>query len=246
MKSLSLISILLLASLSAAMAEKDREAIFAQAKAAYDAGRYAEAEKGFGTLVSNGLFNAELEYDLGNACFKSGHLPQAVLHYRRAGYLKPRDPDVEANLTYALDAAGAIPPAFGPIEKALLSLSEREWTHIAIGAYLLLTVALSIGLSIRMRRARLLRLLAILLLPLLPASLGLWNWHRLKIEPEAVVAQTGVTARCGPLPDATAHYRIPLGALLRIRNRANGDWIEVEYDQKTGWVRKEQVQPVSP
>ena len=84
--------------------------LFTKAQAAYDDGRYAEAVLLYDNMVSNGVESTEVIYNLANAYFKDGDLPKAVWHYRKAWYRAPRDPDINANLHFALSAAGAIEP----------------------------------------------------------------------------------------------------------------------------------------
>ena len=47
------------------------------------------------------MVDARLLYDLGNTCFKSDRLGEAILWYERARLLSPRDEDVGANLHFA-------------------------------------------------------------------------------------------------------------------------------------------------
>ncbi len=62
---------------------------------------------------------AALFYNLGNAYYKQGDHGRAILNYRRAQQLAPRDPDIEANLALAraqaVDQFEAV-EAWGPAE----------------------------------------------------------------------------------------------------------------------------------
>lgn len=100
----AVIAALFLASLPAAAFEKD----FIEAQTAYDEGRYSDASMLYADMVSNGVDNVALQYNLANALFKGGDLPEAIWHYRKAYYAAPRDPDIGANMHFALNAAGAI------------------------------------------------------------------------------------------------------------------------------------------
>ena len=119
---------------------------FNEGQAAYDEGRYEEAIRCYGSMLSNGVVNVEVHYNLANAFFKSGDLPRAVWHYRTAWYSAPRDPDINANLHFALNAAGAIEPAPSVFTRALTTLSAREWTFAAISGYLILSAMLTLSL----------------------------------------------------------------------------------------------------
>ena len=60
-----------------------------------------EARRSYLAVVEAGVQDARLYYNLGNACFKSGKLGEAILWYERARRLVPHDEDVEANLRFA-------------------------------------------------------------------------------------------------------------------------------------------------
>ncbi|HSR88166.1 MAG TPA: hypothetical protein VLL07_04380, partial [Pontiella sp.] len=193
------------------------EDLFDKAQAAYDDGRYAEAVILYESMVSNGVANTEVIYNLANAYFKDGDLPNAVWHYRAAWYSAPRDPDIRANLQFALSAAGAIKPVQKIPGRIFSTLSADEWIVAVISAYLLLIVLLMMSLLLRSMRSSLLKM-SLIPLALLLFSLAGWRyWSQLKNAPEAVVVKSGTTALYGPIPGSTAHFDVPLAALVRQR-----------------------------
>ena len=56
-------------------------------------------------MIGSGYVNGHLYYNLGNAYLRSGQLGRAILNYKRAQILIPRDADLNFNLRYALDQA---------------------------------------------------------------------------------------------------------------------------------------------
>lgn len=227
------------------LSARAQEEQFLSAQSAFDDGRYAEAALLYEQLINEGISNPELHYNLGNACFKDSDLPKAVWHYRKAWYEMPRDPDIKANLHFALNAAGAIEPSPGAAERMLSSLSQSEWIIAAVAGYLVL-VFLLLLLLIKISRRLLLKLCLIPLGLLALAALGWMQWNRLKINPEWVVVKTEATALFGPVEGSTAHFKLPIGALVGQRNVDSKGWIEVEYDGKQGWLKSEYISPVSP
>ncbi len=244
MKLKSTILCILLVAVSGLSAEKAET--FREAQSAYDNGRYAESARLFGRMLSNGIDNVEVQYNLANAHFRNGALPQAVQHYRTAWYAAPRDPDIAANLEFALNAAGSVAPALSLPGRILTTLSLHEWIRTALGGYLALAGLLLLALIIRSKRAALLKTCLLPVALLLVAGAGCWQWRAFRTHPEAVVAQAGTTARFSPLEGATAHYRIPPGSVVRLRNSDPKGWMEVEYDRKRGWVKGSQLLVLSP
>jgi len=219
---------------------------FNKAQATYDDGQYADAISIYDGLASNGVDNVELHYNLANALFKSGNLPKAVWHYRKAWYNAPRDPDIRANLHFALNAAGAVEPAPSFRKQLFHLLSQTEWIMAAIGGYITFTFLLILGMLIRPAKRTATKL------SLLPAALilvaigGWWHWQQLAVTPEGVIVKSGATALFGPVEGSTAHYKIPLGALVQQRNIDAKGWVEIEYDGKHGWLKHEYIQRLYP
>ena len=75
--------------------------VFDRANQLYQQNQFAQAQGEYEKLLQNGCEGAELEYNLGNACYKSGQLAKAILHYERARKLNPGDEDLRHNLRLA-------------------------------------------------------------------------------------------------------------------------------------------------
>ncbi|MEI6890745.1 MAG: tetratricopeptide repeat protein [Pontiella sp.] len=218
---------------------------FLQAQTAYDHGRYAEAALQYETLIEQGTANPEVHYNLANAYFKDRDLPKAVWHYRKAWYEMPRDPDLKANLHFALNAAGALDPTPSFANRILSTLSQSEWIITATSGYLLLLILLLL-LPIKAARRMVLKLCLLPLGILTLSGLGWLQWNQLKANPEYVVVQAEATALFGPIAGSTAHFKMPIGALVRQRSNNGKGWIKVEYDHKQGWLKREYIALVSP
>lgn len=67
----------------------------------YETGQFTPAAQAYQQLVDQGFGGSDLYYNLGNAYFKQGDMGRAILNYRRAEQLAPRDPDIETNLRLA-------------------------------------------------------------------------------------------------------------------------------------------------
>ncbi len=223
-----------------------QEETFGLAQAAYDEGRFEDAAGLYGEMLANDVSNMEVYYNRANAFFKAGNLSEAVWHYREAWYQSPRDPDVRANLQFALNAAGAVEPRSPWFQGFLLALSAQEWIWVAVGCYLVLSLLLIMAFASRKIRSATLRLCLAPLLVLVVAGLGWWQWRSLASRPEAVIVKSGTTALYGPVEGGTAHYKVPLAAVVRIAASDARGWVEIEYDGKAGWIRLENIKRLSP
>lgn len=100
MKRITRITLFLLALIFVPSVLADEGAMQA-ANALYGNGRYAEAIRAYENLVSQGVDDANLYFNLGNAYYQTGDLGNAIANYRRAEQLAPRDADVQYNLALA-------------------------------------------------------------------------------------------------------------------------------------------------
>ena len=243
MKTLRLLMVVLQLSVLSAVAN---EADFQHAQTAYDGGRYAEAVLLYNNLLDDGMTNPEVHYNLANAYFKDSDLPNAVWHYRKASYSAPRDPDIRANLHFALNAAGAIEPVPSFTERVLFAVSLNEWILIAVCSYIVLALLLLLALLLKPARRNLLKLCLLPTALILLSFAGWRDWSALHQNPEWVVTQTEATALFGPVEGSTAHYKLPLAALVQQRSADSKGWVKVEYDGKRGWIKSDYISRVSP
>ena len=57
-----------------------------------------EAASQYETILANGFKHGQIYYNLGNTYYRTGELGKAVLNYRKAQRLMPRNTDLDANL----------------------------------------------------------------------------------------------------------------------------------------------------
>ena len=77
------------------------EILFRKGNEAYADGKFLEAAGFYQEILRYGIEDPRVEYNLGNAAFKLGHLGGAILHYRRAALLDPTDDEIRGNVEFA-------------------------------------------------------------------------------------------------------------------------------------------------
>jgi tetratricopeptide (TPR) repeat protein len=207
---------------------------------------YAGAARAYQAALEAGP-NAAVEYNLGNALFKSGKIGLSILHYRRARFLDPRDSDVAANLNFArsyrVDKVLTVP---GPLARALdrvfRGLSLREAALVAAVGFALAGLAFALWI---VRRWNALIVLAAVFLAIALAgfvSERLWS-AELSARP-AVVILPEVHALSGPAEDAKEILLLHDGTEVRIRE-ARGDYVLAQIPGGSGgWIRRESVERI--
>jgi tetratricopeptide (TPR) repeat protein len=239
----------LIGSAGAWAADLDPAAVFAQAAADYDQGRIADAIHAYEDLVADGYVAGALFYNLGNAYFKNGQPGPAILNYRRAQRLAPRNADLAANLRFALESAGALAPEYGIVTRYLRKLRLGEWIGLATAAY---WVSALLGCAWFLRpaaRRGLQRLLAPALAVLVLAVVGAGDQLQARRYPECVVMAPGQKALFAPIADSTAHFDAPAGSILEMAPQAgaekNENWVKVRAGAQVGWLPAGACQPVA-
>lgn len=205
----------------------------------------------FQTLLDSGLRSAALEYNLGNACFRLDELGRAILHYRRAERIAPRNSDVQSNLSYARQRVTPLITAAGEqqiVERVLFwhfdtSIAFRYWFAVvpALAGWALL-------LAWRRWRERSFAVAALVCL-----GLGLangasvaWELYDQQHSPHAVLVSAPQVLRLGggEAYEPAMQQELGPGVELRVLSR-RGLWTQVQLSNGlTGWLPSSAVEEV--
>ncbi|MCH1569896.1 MAG: tetratricopeptide repeat protein [Longimicrobiales bacterium] len=216
---------------------------------AYQEGEYTAAIEAYEAVIEGGFSSAGLQYNLGNAYFKSGNLGRSILHWERALALSPGDPDTRANLELARSLTA---DAIEPMPTFWLFALTKGWVNLLSTTLLLIVVGLAwftvtTGIVVRVlgrtdRMIALGRLSTMIGLPLLilfgatllVRELGVGSADR------GVVLVEMVPARSAPAEDDDLTlFEVHEGTRVRIDQRT-GSWVEVVLDDgKVGWIPAE-------
>ncbi len=222
----------------APVASRDPNAVFLRARAAYDAGDLPAAREAYRALLAAGYDVPEVRFNLGNTLVRAGEWAEAIAQYRIAQYARPRDPDIAANLRFSLERAGAAAPALPLLRMWARRLSRSEWLAVLATAWGVMGAALAGALLWPRGRRALLRTAAGAAAVALAAAGGWLEWRFLDLHPEAVVRVPDTPARFAPIADATVHFTLPSGSIVRVMGREGG-WYSIRLDGRTGWISTE-------
>jgi tetratricopeptide (TPR) repeat protein len=212
------------------------EVTFTEANRLYEQARYSEAIDSYESLLQQDIHSHALHFNLGNAFFHSDQIGRAILHFRIAHQLAPRDPDIRANLQFARQRTGLPDPSAFPWQRAVLYYSLNEWTVLTIVSLWCCLVLLAL-IQIKPRFRQPLRpfnllLGLVFLLSIIPLTAA-WHLHH---QPLAIVVVPQTLVRFGPFPESQEHFPLPDGAELGILDQLN-DWIQVRDSQgRVGWI----------
>jgi tetratricopeptide (TPR) repeat protein len=236
----------LLASTGRAQTPED---LFKRGNAAYEQGRYEQSAEAYRGLLRYEIRDPIVEYNLGNAEFRLGHLGQAILHYERARRLAPVDADVQANLEFARSLC--FDRVEAPRQAAVLRwlreaqnrLGPDRQAWIALAATWLLAglVAWCFSRPDGWRAAHGWTLAVLLLVLLVSVSSWYATLERLEVRRNAVVLDEVVEVLAGPGYKNPALFTVHEGLTLEIRAERE-EWLQVSLPNGlNGWIAKESL-----
>lgn len=216
---------------------------FWEANALYAGERYDEAAALYEEILMAGFANADVEYNLGGAHYKSGRLGHAVLAYERALRLDPSHEDAAANLEFVRELlADRQSPVGGVLSAFLARLSARftlpRLAVLASTFYFILTGALMVGVLRGGTVGWPARLAAVMAIHLAVAG-GLLGYRLVQAgaEVDAVVLAPEVGVRTGPGDDFVLEFRLHEGTKVRLEE-VRDDWgrVSVSGTELEGWL----------
>lgn len=115
---------------------------------AYNEKDYERAIDEWRSCVDNGIQDADLYYNLGNAYFRNAKLGFAIFYYKSALRLNPNDADIQHNLAYAqamtkdkVEEDDEENPLLAGLYKAHHALSLKVQLFILLGLFWLIVLA---------------------------------------------------------------------------------------------------------
>ena len=220
-------------------------ASFSEANKFYEQGRYPEAANAYEKILQPGLDSEAVLFNLGNAFLKAGKTGRAIVAYRTAEKISPRDPDLRANLQFARDqAAGGLSNATLHWTNWTTRLTLDEWTALAAFS----TSGWFLLLALRQWRPKWNKSFSRMLL-LLGAVAGtsgvcLVSAVRTERTPSSVVIAPEAVVRRGPFGESQSAFSLRDGAEVTVLDQ-NTDWVQIQDgSQRTGWLPQRQLLPV--
>jgi tetratricopeptide (TPR) repeat protein len=206
---------------------------------------YAGAAQAYEQALKTGP-SPVVHFNLGNALFKSGHIGQAILHYRRAHYLDPRDPDITSNLTFARAyRVDKVATQEGPVAKELDELFHgisRGEAVVLAAIFCTLACAL-LSAWIVWRWPWLIMGASVFGIVTLYGLIAQGVWAGEVRGRPAVVVVPEVNALSGPGEEFKQILLLHDGTEVNI-HETRGDYLLVQLPGGGGWIPKQSVERV--
>ncbi|MBL7158305.1 MAG: tetratricopeptide repeat protein [Candidatus Omnitrophica bacterium] len=225
------------------------EGLFESAGEYYKKGDYPLAIEDYEKILNSGYETGNLYYNVGNSYFKQNMIGKAIVNYKRALRLQPRDGDVRSNYKFAFSTVKRnvfpkqkifVLKLFDIVNK---NLTTNEVTIVLSLVILIFMVNALLYVSIIPTR-RFFVLSSVVLILIFLANAYFLYAKACLIGKEAVVIQEAPDARFEPFPRATTHFTLYEGEEILVIERMDS-WCKIKrVDGKIGWVKAEAVEVI--
>jgi hypothetical protein len=224
--------------------------LFLEANQAYKNGDFQKAVYGYQRIISLGIINGEIFYNLGNAYLKSGDVGKAILNYRKSEMLMPRNEDLQANLEYALGLTRdrieckEFFSFFGRLCFWHSKLNTKELITVFLALNFFLWALLIIKMYYNREIVSMTMYVCIFFTLVLGISTGvkIYNIHFIH---RGIVVAREIMVRSGFSINDTVLFKLHEGTEFTW-GKENTGWIKIHLcDGKKGWVLKNLVEKIS-
>ena len=229
------------------------DSLMMQANNAYNKGLYDSSINLYNKVLNKNLESADLYYNLGNAWFKKGEIPHAILYYEKAKKLSPDDEDINYNLRVAnsmiVDKIETVPKLFFQEWWAYFYdlFGANQWAVILLVSWAVLILFFGIFVFSRSRKAKKTGFfLGVLFLLLTAVSYGLASqkYHHSISHNEAIVFTPTITVKSSPTQTAVDLFVIHEGTKVKVLDKVD-NWVKIKISNgSVGWVPENSVEEI--
>lgn len=225
---------------------KDLDSLWTTGVQAYTDGKFADASEAWTAIEESGRKSATLYYNLGNAWFKQGNYPKAILNYERALRLDPSYSDARYNLeftnSFVQDKIEPVPEFMlkSFVRKICYLMSSNTWAVIflvLLAAALMMGLLFLLGSSVGKRRAGFYCGIVLLLLSAGALSFSIWQKSDSAKTDAAIVMSPVSSVKSSPSSGSSKDlFVIHEGTKVTILDEV-GSWRNISLaDGRQGWI----------
>ena len=248
------VALLLAVQFGASAQENYVDSLWNAANAAYVDGRWADAVADYELISGMGLESASLYCNTGDAYFKDGNVPMAILYYERALKLDPSYEDARYNLELM---NAMIQDRIEPVPEFVLKAWFRDLCYImdsdswAVCFIVLLAFTLALVLVFLLapapggRRAGFFTGIVTLMLAAMSLSFSVWQRNEYTDAAKAIVMRPVTSVKSSPAAGASTDlFILHEGTKVKIIDEV-GSWNNIELaDGRQGWIPSTDVERI--
>ena len=245
-KVVTVVTLLLSLGVSMNIQAKDLDSLWTAGVQAYTDGKFSDASAAWTSIEESGQKSAKLYYNLGNAWFKQGNYPKAILNYERALRLDPSYSDARYNLEFT---SNFVQDKIEPVPEFILKsvarkvcyvMSSNAWAVIflvLLAAALMMGLLFLLGSSVGKRRAGFYCGIVLLLLSAGALSFSVWQKSDSVKTDTAIVMSPVSSVKSSPSSGSSKDlFVIHEGTKVTILDEV-GTWKNISLaDGRQGWI----------
>ena len=235
-----------------AQVQENRDSLWQAGVSAYSESRFKDAYDSWEAILASGVASPELYCNIGDAYFKLGNYPKAILNYERALKLDPSYSDARYNLDFAQsftqDKIEAVPEFIleSVGRKMCYTLGSDTWAVLFL-VFLALTAVCALvfllGASTVRRRIGFYCGIVFLLLSLLCLDFSAWQKRDYGKKDSAIVMLPVSSVKSSPSGGKDL-FVIHEGTKVKILDSV-GDWQNISLaDGRQGWIETSAIEVI--
>ena len=231
-----------------------QDSLWNAANTAYVDGRWMDAVADYELIASMGLESAPLYCNTGDAYFKDGNIPKAILYYERALKIDPSYEDAKYNLELL---SNTIQDRIVAVPEFVLKAWARKLCYMmdsdALAVLFLVFLALTLGLallfvlspSVAGRRTGFFTGIVTLIIAVACLSFSLWQKKEYMTADDAIVMRPVTSVKSSPSSEVSKDlFILHEGTKVKIIDEV-GKWKNIELvDGRQGWLPAEDIEVI--
>jgi tetratricopeptide (TPR) repeat protein len=245
--------LLLLLSLPLFTWSNDYSALYKKANEQYKKAQYQDAVKSYNQMLNSGYRSEAVYFNLGNAYFKLGDIPSALLYYEKAHKLAPGDEDINFNIYFAnsktADKVEPEPAFFVTrwFHSIILFFSINTLSVLSVVCFIagswLLVLYLFTNI-IMLKKLSFYTGILMLISGLLFVFISNRQVHYFNDHQQAIIFSSYVNVRSGPGDQTTILFILHDGTKVNILDKNDG-WIKIQLaNGNEGWIQQSDIKEI--
>lgn len=251
---LALVMLMLIPAMASAQQKEYVDSLWNAANQAYAEGRWTDALADYEMISGMGLESASLYCNTGDAYFKDGNVPKAILYYERALKLDPSYSDARYNLELM---NSGIQDRIDPVPEFIIKAWSRDVCYImdsdswAVCFIIFVALALAMILlfilspSVGGRRTGFFTGIVMIIFAAVSLSFSVWQKKDYMQTDDAIVMRPVTSVKSSPSAEASKDlFILHEGTKVKIIDEV-GTWNNIELaDGRQGWIPSSDIETI--
>ena len=227
--------------------------LFEQGNASYAKSQYKEALNAYQDLLNEGYQSVAVYFNMGNASYKLGDIPSALLYYEKAHKLAPGDEDINFNIRFAnqktTDRIDEAPEFFLSSwwRKFILSFSISTLSVLSVIFVLAASIILIVYFfsnSVSLKKLAFYASVTSFCLGLLTIFISGRQMSYFDAHRQAIIFSSSVPVKNAPVNSSGTLFILHDGTKVNILDNDNG-WIKIRLaNGNEGWIKSGDVKEI--